>query len=56
MIFPKRKNMIDGVEQMIISLYAKEMTNSDFEISTTSISLILGIKSTMISQLGKTVL
>lgn len=50
MIVPKRKNMVDGIEQVIISLYAKGMSNSDieqqirevydFEVSTTTISRI----------------
>ncbi len=50
MIVPKRKNMIDGIENVIISLYAKGMSNSDiedqireiygFEVSTSTISRI----------------
>ena len=50
MIVPKRKNMVDGIENVIISLYAKGMSNSDieeqirevynFEVSTTTISRI----------------
>lgn len=50
MIVPKRKNMVEGIEQVIISLYAKGMSNSDieeqirevydFEVSTTTISRI----------------
>ena len=50
MIIPKRKSMVDGLENVIISLYAKGMTNSDieeqirevydFEISTSTISRI----------------
>ena len=50
MIVPKRKNMIDGIENVVISLYAKGMSNSDieeqireiygFEISTSTISRI----------------
>lgn len=31
MIVPKRKNIIDGIENVIISLYAKGMSNSDIE-------------------------
>src|SRR5690625_2649802 len=31
LIVPKRGNMIDGVENVIISLYAKGMSNSDIE-------------------------
>ena len=31
MIVPKRKNMIDGLENVIVSLYAKGMSNSDIE-------------------------
>ena len=50
MLVPKRQNMIDGVENVIISLYAKGMSNSDieeqmreiygFDISTSTISRI----------------
>ena len=50
MIVPKRKNMIDGIENVVISLYAKGMSNSDieeqireiygFEVSTSAISRI----------------
>ncbi len=50
MIVPKRQNMIDGVENVIVSLYAKGMSNSDieeqmreiygFDISTSTISRI----------------
>ncbi len=50
MIVPKRQNMVDGIEHVIISLYAKGMSNSDieeqirevysFEVSTTTISRI----------------
>ena len=50
MIVPKRKNMIDGVENVIISLYAKGMSNRDiedqmreiygFDISSSTISRI----------------
>ncbi|MBK9632907.1 MAG: IS256 family transposase [Saprospiraceae bacterium] len=50
MIVPKRKNMIDGIENVILSLYSKGMTNSDieeqmrevygFEVSTSTISRI----------------
>ena len=50
MIVPKRKNMIDGIENVIISFYAKGMSNSDiedqmreiygFDISTSTISRI----------------
>jgi len=31
MIVPKRGNMVDGIENVIISLYAKGMSNSDIE-------------------------
>ncbi|PPK93724.1 mutator family transposase, partial [Nonlabens xylanidelens] len=31
MIVPKRKSMVDGIENVIISLYAKGMSNSDIE-------------------------
>src|SRR5690554_2713807 len=31
MIVPKRGNMVDGVENVIVSLYAKGMSNSDIE-------------------------
>ena len=50
MIVPKRKNMIDGIENVVISLYAKGMSNSDieeqireiygFQVSTSTISRI----------------
>ena len=50
MIVPKRKNIVDGLENVIISLYAKGMINSDieqqirevynFDISTSAISRI----------------
>ena len=50
MIVPKRKNMIDGVENVIISLYAKGMSSRDiedqmreiygFDISSSTISRI----------------
>uniref|UniRef100_UPI00404B3E52 IS256 family transposase n=1 Tax=Flavobacterium sp. TaxID=239 RepID=UPI00404B3E52 len=50
MIIPKRKNMIDGLENVIVSLYAKGMSNHDieeqirevynFDISTSAISRI----------------
>ncbi|MDX6182073.1 transposase, partial [Flavobacterium sp. Fl-77] len=50
MIIPKRQNMVDGLENVIISLYAKGMTVSDieeqirevykFDISTSTISRI----------------
>lgn len=50
MIIPKRKSMVDGLENVIISLYAKGMTNSDieeqirevynFDVSTSTISRI----------------
>ncbi len=49
-IVPKRKNMVDGIENVIISLYAKGMSNSDieeqirevynFDVSTSTISRI----------------
>ena len=49
-IVPKRQNMVDGIENVIISLYAKGMSNSDieeqirevydFDISTSTISRI----------------
>ena len=49
-IVPKRKNMVDGIENIIISLYAKGMSNSDieeqiselygFDVSTSTISRI----------------
>lgn len=49
-IVPKRKNMADGLENVIVSLYAKGMSNSDieeqirevynFDISTSAISRI----------------
>jgi putative transposase len=50
MIVPKRRSIIDGIENVIISLYAKGMTNSDieeqirevynFDVSTSTISRI----------------
>lgn len=50
MIVPKRGNMVDGLENIIVSFYAKGMSNSDieeqirelygFEISTSTISRI----------------
>lgn len=50
MIVKKRRNMVDGVENVIISMYAKGMSNSDieehmrdiygFDISTSTISRI----------------
>lgn len=50
MLVPKRKSMVDGIENVIISLYAKGMSNSDieeqirevynFEVSTSTISRI----------------
>ena len=50
MIIPKRKSMIDGLENIIVSLYAKGMSNHDieeqirevynFDISTSAISRI----------------
>lgn len=50
MLIPKRTNMVEGVENVIISLYAKGMSNSDieqqiqevygFDVSTSTISRI----------------
>ena len=50
MLVPKRANMVDGIENVIISLYAKGMSNSDieeqirevydFKVSTSTISRI----------------
>ena len=50
MLVPKRGNMIDGIENVIVSLYAKGMSNSDieeqirevynFDVSTSTISRI----------------
>jgi len=50
MVVPKRGNMVDGIENIIISLYAKGMSNSDieeqiselygFDVSTSTISRI----------------
>ncbi len=50
MLVPKRKSMVDGIENIIISLYAKGMSNSDIEeqirelydirVSTSTISRI----------------
>lgn len=50
MVIPKRESMVDGVENVIVSLYAKGMSNSDieeqirevygFDVSTSTISRI----------------
>lgn len=50
MLIPKRKSMVDGLENVIVSLYAKGMTNRDieeqireiynFDVSTSTISRI----------------
>ena len=50
MLVPKRKSMVEGIENVIISLYAKGMSNSDieqqiaevynFDVSTSTISRI----------------
>lgn len=32
MLIPKRKSMVDGIENIIVSLYAKGMSNSDIEV------------------------
>jgi transposase-like protein len=50
MIVPKKGHMVDGLENVIVSLYAKGMSNSDieeqirevynFDVSTSSISRI----------------
>lgn len=50
MLVPKRKSMVDGIENVIVSLYAKGMSNSDieeqirevynFDVSTSTISRI----------------
>jgi len=50
MLVPKRQSIVDGIENVIISLYAKGMTNSDieeqirevynFDVSTSTISRI----------------
>lgn len=50
MIVPKRKNMIDGIENVFVSFYAKGISNRDledqmreiygFDISTSTISRI----------------
>lgn len=50
MLVQKRKNMVDGIENVIVSLYAKGMSNSyieqqiqevyNFDISTSTISRI----------------
>lgn len=50
MLVPKRKSMVDGIENIIVSLYAKGMSNSDIEeqiselydinVSTSTISRI----------------
>jgi len=53
MLVPKRKSMVDGIENVIVSLYAKGMSNSDieeqirevynFDISTSTISRITDV-------------
>lgn len=53
MLVPKRKSMIDGLENVIVSLYAKGMSNSDieeqirevynFDVSTSTISRITDV-------------
>ena len=53
MLVPKRKSMVDGIENVIISLYAKGMSNSDieeqirevynFDVSTSTISRITDV-------------
>jgi len=53
MLVPKRKSMVDGIENVIVSLYAKGMSNSDieeqiqevynFNVSTSTISRITDI-------------
>ena len=50
MVIPKRESMVDGIENVIVSLYAKGMSNSDieqqfhevygFDVSTSTISRI----------------
>ena len=50
MLIPKRKSIVDGIEHVIVSLYAKGMSNSDieeqirevynFDVSTSTISRI----------------
>ena len=55
MIVPKRGNMVDGLENIIVSFYAKGMSNSDieeqirelygFEVSTSTISRITDVVS-----------
>ena len=50
MLIPKRKSIVDGIENVIVSLYAKGMSNSDieeqirevynFDVSTSTISRI----------------
>lgn len=50
MLIPKRESMVDGIENVIVSLYAKGMSNSDieeqirevygFDVSTSTISRI----------------
>ena len=53
MIVPKRTNMVDGLENVIVSLYSKGMSNSDieeqireiygFDVSTSTISRITDV-------------
>ena len=63
MIIPKRQSMVDGLENVIVSLYAKGMSVSDieeqirevyhFDVSTSTISRITETVSTILSH-GKT--
>jgi transposase-like protein len=53
MLIPKRKSIVDGIENVIVSLYAKGMSNSDieeqirevynFDVSTSTISRITDV-------------
>ena len=40
MIVPKRGNMVDGLEKINVSFYAKEMSNSDIEEQIRSLVLM----------------
>ena len=50
MIVPKRKNMIDGIENVIISLYAKGMSSRDIEDQMREI-YVFDISSSTISRI-----
>jgi transposase-like protein len=59
MLVPKRKNIIDGIETVIVSMYAKGMSASDieqqlkdiysFDVSTSTISRITEAVATVLA-------